>query len=196
MDLATMGMHLRMSGGSLEDRLDAASRAIIRRALTEASLLAPEGEKVELDEVDIKGEAIAHCRKGKVVPCFDYQISMPMRIRLNTGELVTGQIEVPEFTNSYGGVSDDFEVRVPFVRDWHCDPATAKRMHPFLLKETSTGIRNALLSCVADLEKAHESAAVPPQGGTLSRLQEIAALESKLAQPPFNRGTPVELRQM
>eukprot|EP00747_Dinoflagellata_sp_TGD_P166092 gnl/TRDRNA2_/TRDRNA2_188351_c0_seq1.p1 gnl/TRDRNA2_/TRDRNA2_188351_c0~~gnl/TRDRNA2_/TRDRNA2_188351_c0_seq1.p1 ORF type:complete len:274 (+),score=66.45 gnl/TRDRNA2_/TRDRNA2_188351_c0_seq1:36-824(+) len=146
MDVATMGMNLAVGdGGPEERRFDTAAQDVIVRTLKSVKLLIPTGERVTLDEVNINGEAQIHFRKGQRYPFFDYKITMPMRVRLNSGELVTGTFEIPEFTNAYGPVPDDFEVQVPVVRDWHCAESTAKVFKKMLQKELSPTLREALL---------------------------------------------------
>uniref|UniRef100_A0A7S0AWD2 Activator of Hsp90 ATPase AHSA1-like N-terminal domain-containing protein n=1 Tax=Pyrodinium bahamense TaxID=73915 RepID=A0A7S0AWD2_9DINO len=149
---------------------------MVCRALHTAPLYAPSGERIQLDDVRVTGEATIHFRKGKRIPCFDYGISVPWRLRLSQGELVTGHMEIPEFTNSYGEVPEDFEVRVPYARDWHCHPETAKRILSFMQKEGVSIVRDALLACAPDICEAGHQKAEPPRRGPpdLQRLMQQA----------------------
>merc|ERR1712187_1053392 len=106
-----------------------------------------------------------HFRKGKRIPCFDYKVNIPIRVRLYSGELLTGQVEVPEFTNSYGEVPEDMEVRVNFISDWHCQPQTAKDFLSYLRKDVSPLIREALLASASKLYNVGLAPPPPPKKG-------------------------------
>mmetsp|Transcript_63650 Transcript_63650/g.197104 ORF Transcript_63650/g.197104 Transcript_63650/m.197104 type:complete len:142 (-) Transcript_63650:15-440(-) len=113
-----------------------------------------------MDDVRVEGEAMVYFRKGRHVPCFDYSINAPWRVRLTHGELVTGHLEVPELTNACGEVPEDLEVRVPYARDWHCSPATAQGVLSFMRGEGSAALREALRASEAVIR---EAALAPPE---------------------------------
>mmetsp|Transcript_27031 Transcript_27031/g.57267 ORF Transcript_27031/g.57267 Transcript_27031/m.57267 type:complete len:192 (-) Transcript_27031:73-648(-) len=154
MDVDSLALNLQVGDGPQEERFDHAAKGIIKRALREAPLFAPDGSRLEFDSVNIDGEAILHFRKGKRIPCFDYRISCPMRVRLSTMELATWQMEVPEFTNSYGEVPEDMEVRIPGVLDWHCQAETAKELLVALRQDSIPAIRTALLRASSAIVEA------------------------------------------
>jgi len=153
MDAETLGQNLQ-AGGAHQQRFDKAARQIAAKAVYAANLLAPGGERVEFDDVRVEGEAMIYIRRGKRIGNFDYRINTPWRLRLRHGELVTGHLEVPEFTNSCGEVPEDMEVRIPFARDWHCSPETAQNVLAFMRKDGSAMLREALRDSAAAIQEA------------------------------------------
>mmetsp|Transcript_91061 Transcript_91061/g.167183 ORF Transcript_91061/g.167183 Transcript_91061/m.167183 type:complete len:163 (+) Transcript_91061:74-562(+) len=153
MDIDTIGMNLQ-GGGAQEQQFDVAAREIIEKAIREGEIPAPGGEVLVWDSVGIEGEAMLTYRRGKRIPHFDYKVNLPFRIELRCGQLATGMIEVPEFTNAYGDVDEDLDVKVFCVNHYHCTEEIAADLHKALEQKTTPLIREALVTCAAHIYKA------------------------------------------
>merc|ERR1712007_187335 len=168
MNMESQGMNLRIQNTPEEFKFEYAARRIITEAIRKAPLMGPDGETIELDDVTLEGEAMIHFRKNQKIPNFDYKISIPFRFRIASGELITGMIEIPEFTNYYGEVPEDLDVQVVFIRDWHCFAGTVQRILPQLRKTIPPALRSVLLTLPFALRQAGMAPPSIPKPAQLS----------------------------